>query len=399
MRRNYTAELSALAGLTLLSLAACRQPAGQQPATTGHHQVLVIDSSLTALTQPVNQQVLTSIPAIRASSGTRIISTRVNGIIGYDTRNRTSLSSRVSGRIEKLLIKYNYQPVKKGQLILELYSPDLAAAQRELLYVAANSPALLPSARQRLLLLGMTNQQVDRILRTGEILYRVPVYSNSDGYILETQAAAPAPAPAAPATGGEGMGSMGSSSPPPMASVPAASNTPLLLREGQYVNAGQSLFTIYQAGRLVAEFALPPALTPQLKKGQSFLFYTDGNPESLQSAGIGLIEPLYRNGQQFGMLRAYLDKSDYRPGQLLTGIIPVVVPNSQWLPKAAVWRSGSTAVVFRKGVNGYMPMPVQTGVEADGYLQIKTPINGWEVAANAAYLVDSESFIPVTDKQ
>ena len=94
-----------------------------------------IDSSLKHLLKPVNEQVVSNISVIKPDEGTKIFSMQVQGIITYDTREQTSISSRVSGRIERLLIKYNYQPVKKGQLIMEIYSPDLAAAQRELLFI------------------------------------------------------------------------------------------------------------------------------------------------------------------------------------------------------------------------------------------------------------------------
>ena len=90
-----------------------------------------IDSSLKHLLKPVNEQVVSNISVIKPQGGTKIFSLQVQGIITYDTREQTSISSRVSGRIERLLIKYNYQPIKKGQLIMEIYSPDLAAVHTE----------------------------------------------------------------------------------------------------------------------------------------------------------------------------------------------------------------------------------------------------------------------------
>src|SRR5690606_24751315 len=148
---------------------------------------MTIDSSIASLAKPVNTQVVSTIPAISPETGTRIFSVEVKGQITYDTRNQTSVSSRVSGRIEKLYIKYNYQPVRKGQVIMEIYSPDLAAAQRELLYIArsGNDENMLSRAKQRLSLLGMQPAQIDQVLKTGKVLYRVPVYSTASGYILE----------------------------------------------------------------------------------------------------------------------------------------------------------------------------------------------------------------------
>jgi hypothetical protein len=171
-----------------------------------------------------------------------------------------------------------------------------------------------------------------------------------------------------------------------------------MMREGQYVNAGQTIFTIYQATNLVAEFAFLPSLAPQLKKRQKLLFYPAGNKNAIQSAHIGLIEPVFRNGQNFLIGRVYLNKNSFQVGQLLTGIIPVVYTGNWWLPKKAVWRLGTKSVVFRKDNGLYSPIEIQTGIETEGFIQVITGVAGWQVASNAAYLVDSESFIKVNGK-
>lgn len=358
---------------------------------------LVIDSSIARLTKPVNAQVIATIPAITPETGARIYSSEAHGVITYDTRKQTSISSRVGGRIERLLIKYNYQPVKKGQLIMEIYSPDLAAAQRELLFVARNSPEMLSAAKQRLLLLGMQSVQVEQVLESGNILYRVPVYSNSNGYILEKSAAVQAtasPASMASSSGGDGMGDMGkvaSTGASATPAVPAA--TPVLLREGQYVSAGQSLFTIYQSDALVAEFAFVPQLAARIKKGQRLLFYPVTDNKAMQTGSIGLIEPVFRSGQNFTLARVYLGNNNFRVGELLTANIPVMYTDGWWLPKKAVWRFGSSAIVFRRENGVYRPVEITTGVEVKDMIQVTTHIAGWKVASNAAFLVDSESFI------
>lgn len=359
---------------------------------------LVIDSGVARLTRPVNAQVIASIPAISPDSGTRIYSSEVNGIVTYDTRNQTSVASRVSGRIERLLIKYNYQQVRKGQLIMEVYSPDLAAAQRELLYVANNGREMLSGAKQRLQLLGMQPTQIEQVLKTGNILYRVPVYSNSDGYISEKSASGPAQAPAAmapsSAAGGDGMSGMGSGAVAAATPSPGAPATsPVLLREGQYVNAGQSLFTIYQAQTLVAQFAFPSRLAAHIRQGQNVLFFPVNDEDAMQSGTIGLIEPVFKDGVNFTLARVYLKDNHLQIGQMLTANVPIVYTEGWWLPKKAVWRLGNKSIVFRKEKDVYVPVVVETGVEAKDMIQVSTNISDWKVASNAYYLVDSESFI------
>ncbi|MCW3464198.1 efflux RND transporter periplasmic adaptor subunit [Chitinophaga nivalis] len=418
MRNSYIVNilLILLGGIT--GLAACKagsnkhtpasEPAGKGADTVvrGAHKEQLPDSSITRLTQPVNARVIARMPVISPEGGSRIFSSVVNGVITYDTRNQTSIASRVGGRIERLLIKYNYQPVRKGQLIMEIYSPDLAAAQRELLYVAANGNQsdMLARARQRLSLLGMSGSGIDQVLKTRQIVYRIPVYSNSDGYILEKSAAAspvasPAAAPAA-AGGGDGMSGMSGGSAPAAASGSAAAapaTTPVLLREGQYVSAGQSLFTVYGATNLVAEFAFPSQLAAHIRRGQKLLFYPATDNSQMQAGNIGLIEPVFRNGQNFMLGRVYLGQHTLRPGTLINASVPVVYTTGWWLPKKAVWRLGNKTIVFKQEQDVFIPVEVTSGVEAEDWIQLTDTVSGdWKVAANAAYLVDSESFIKTT---
>lgn len=201
MRNSYIVNIMVGLSLAVLGLAACKSKPGPNKETHADHKAgqytcpmhpqvikdkpgkcpicgmdlvseaankeLVVDGSIAQLVKPVNVQVLATIPVIAPESGARIYSSEANGVITYDTRNQTSISSRIGGRIERLLVKYNYQPVKMGQLIMEVYSPDLAAAQRELIYVARNSPEMLDGAKQRLQLLGMQPGQIAQVLKTG----------------------------------------------------------------------------------------------------------------------------------------------------------------------------------------------------------------------------------------
>ncbi|MBV8251569.1 MAG: efflux RND transporter periplasmic adaptor subunit [Chitinophaga sp.] len=397
MTNNYIANIFLLAAFS-----ACTTPEAQHATA---HKEAPVDSSTAALAKPVNAQVVATIPVIKAQTGTRIVTATVNGVINYDTRNQISIASRVGGRVERLLIKYNYQPVRKGQLMMEIYAPDLAAAQRELLLVARQHPELLAAAKERLQLMGMASSQITQVLATGNILYRVPVYANGNGYILEkTAAAATTASVAAPATasGGDGMSSMGGGSAPTTLKTSASpATTPVMLREGQYVSAGQSLFTIYTAEDLVAEFSFPPTLATTVKVGQQLLFHPAGDQNNMHTVKIGLIEPVFRNGQNFTVVRVYLQGHEQRPGMLMTANIPVVYTSGWWLPKAAVWRLGNESIVFKKEKGVYVPVVVKTGAQADDQIQVNTNISDWEIAANAAYLVDSESFIKTvsTDKQ
>ena len=260
-----------------------------------------MDSALRPLLRPTNAQVISQMPTIVPETGARIVTLSAQGKVAYDTREQVSVASRVAGRIEKIGIRYNFQPVRKGQLLLEIYSPDLVAAQRELLYVnhQDDNPALREGARQKLLLLGMSAAQISDIVRTEKPVYRVPVYSPASGYIVDqSSVAAPAAAPSAAAAGGgagrgggmNGMGG-GAASTPAADTAPTVGNAPVLIREGQYLSAGQTVFTIYKASSLVADFYLDASLAREVRRGQKILYQSVAGDATLQTGTIGLVEP------------------------------------------------------------------------------------------------------------
>lgn len=362
-----------------------------------------IDSGLAHLLRPVNEAVVANAATIKAETGTRIFSMPVQGIITYDTRSQSGISSRVAGRIERLYIKYNFQPVKKGQLIMEIYSPDLAAAQRELLFVHANDPndKMLERAKQKLFLLGMNAAQVNALINTKRIQYRVPVYSNASGYILERSAQVPqSPVSTLASPGGQaddGMGMGGSTGTTAAVSTNTPSSSPLLLREGQYVAAGQSMFIIYDNKQLIAEFSFDPQLAASLTLGQKLVFRKSSEPATVYSGSIGLIQPTFRDGTNFTIARVYLKDNRFQVGQLVDANIPII-HKGFWLPQAAVVQLGNRSAIFKKEGNVFVPKAIKTGITAQGRVAIEDDISDWEVAANAAYLVDSESFIKLKDK-
>jgi multidrug efflux pump subunit AcrA (membrane-fusion protein) len=169
-------------------------------------------------------------------------------------------------------------------------------------------------------------------------------------------------------------------------------NSPLLLREGQYVNAGQSLFTIYKTGDLLAEFSIPPSLANAVKAGTSLLIQSN-DTDKVFKGKIGLIEPVLKNGEYFSLARVYLSNTDFRPGQLVKANVPVFIKEGWWVPKKAVWQSGIASIVFKKENGVFVPKNVKTEVMLDGEIQLLDDISDWEIASNAYYLVDSESFI------
>lgn len=328
----------------------------------GHH--VPVDD--TATISSLNKGIVSDINTIKAETGKKIVSVSLDGIVNYDTRKKTGISSRVGGRIEKLYVKYNFQRVNAGDKIMEIYSPELLSAQRELLMLQSTREVeMMNRAKQRLQLLGMRNQEIEQVLRSGRVLYSIPVYSNKTGYVIDNKTPDAEP----------------------------SSNMPVLIREGEYVMAGQSLFSLYEKDRLVAEFYIPSDILSNVKKGQTLLYHVPTNVEEMHEGSIGLLEPVFKNGENFSRARIYLNNDKLKVGDLLKASLPLSYTGGWWLPTASVWRQGSKAIVFRKTTEGFYPYEVALKATLKDQVLISTDISEWMIASNAAYLVDSESFL------
>ena len=100
-----------------------------------HENKSIQDVELAALLKPTNEFVVSRIPVIAMERSEEALELTVVGTVVYDTRQTGVISSRLKGRIEKLYIRYRYQPVRKGQHVMDIYSPELVTAQQNLIFL------------------------------------------------------------------------------------------------------------------------------------------------------------------------------------------------------------------------------------------------------------------------
>jgi len=115
---------------------------------------------------------------------------RAVGKVQYNESALAIINSRVEGYIEKLYVDFTGVQVKQGDHLVEIYSPDLVVAQKELL-VALDGPAnnaLTESSKLKLLRWGMTQDQVDDLVQHKKISERVTLYSPISGTVTEKMA-------------------------------------------------------------------------------------------------------------------------------------------------------------------------------------------------------------------
>ncbi|MFD2162091.1 efflux RND transporter periplasmic adaptor subunit [Paradesertivirga mongoliensis] len=366
-----------------------------------------VTAGLEDIIRPVDRIVLSNIRTVRPSEGVRTGDIQIQGIINYDTNNWNTVSSRVSGRIERLYVTYNYQYVRRGQKLMDIYSPDLASAQQELLYLRkSGDKALLEAAKTKLRVLGASNQQINTVLRTGKINYRFGVYSPYSGYVTQQRTASVAdPAMQASGTviGSEGaessMGGMGGQSAGDSPQLPKVeTNSPLQLREGQYIGQGQKIIDLINASSVFADFFASTKQLSGLKRGTPVQITSIDNPSQKALAKITLIQPYYAEGTSFPLLRTRINNAGqtWKIGQLITVKTDADSKFGTWLPRTAVLQLGSRYVAFVKNGEAFEPAYVSLLDRRGDWVDVGESISKKaEVAVNAWFMVDSESFVKV----
>lgn len=132
-------------------------------------------------------------PAIVDNLGIRIAAVQVGDLmrridtVGYVMSDETQISHAhvyVDGWIRNLQANETEQPIKKGQLLFQLYSPTLVNAQEEyLIALQSSNTNLIKASQQKLLALGVSDLQIQQLTQTRIVNQLVDVYSHHDGIV------------------------------------------------------------------------------------------------------------------------------------------------------------------------------------------------------------------------
>ena len=340
-------------------------------------------AGLTELLKPTNEFVLSSVPVTVIQKRSEQIEMEALGNIAYDTREVGSISARISGRIEKLYVRYRYQKINKGQKIMDVYSPELMTAQQNLLFLLKNdisNTSFIESAKEKLLLLGMSNQQLQQIIREGVPSLTISVYSNYSGHIHES------------VNGGNMVKEPGA-----MKDISVITEE-LSLKEGMYIQKGQSVFIVYDPSQAWAILNIYGDNQGQVSTGNSVMIVPETAPDKNFKATISFIEPFYQKESKTLTARVYFNNSSLKIpiGSQVRATVYGNAKEAWWLPKEAVLSLGLDKVVFEKVNSGFTGLKIKTGISYKDQIQVISGLTKTDsVAANAQYLMDSESFIKV----
>ena len=344
------------------------------------------DVQLEALLKPVNSFVVSTVEVTTIEQREEDIELDVVGTVAYDTRQAGAISSRVNGRIEKLYVRYKYQPVQKGQRIMDIYSPELMTAQQNLLFLLRNDPgntSLIDAAKDRLRLMGMSASQVATLVRNGSAIYSVPVYSNYSGFVTDIN---------------------NSTNTPSADNMQQAVTTSqeLVIKEGMYVQSGQAVFTVYDQSRAWVLLDIYPEQQTLVQVGNPVRIVPETSPSENFRATIDYIEPVFRTGKKTVAARVYFNNATRMLpiGSRVTANIFAKPKAARWLPKEAVLSLGRDRIVFKKEEAGFRATRITAGIEVNRHVQVLTGLQKDDiVAVNAQFLVDNEAFIKANNNE
>ncbi len=336
---------------------------------------------LKTLLKPANEFVVSTLPVTTPQQTSINIPVKAYGVIEADTRAAGSISARVSGRIEKLYLRYRFQKIEAGQKVAEIYSPELVTAQENLLFLIKNDAdniSFINAAKQKLLLLGMSANELNKIIKTQKPLYSVSVYSNYSGHVHDAQM-----------SHDTNSGEMNNDVSPMQE---------LSLKEGMYVQKGEAMFMIMNHRKAWAALQIFPEQQSLIKKGDAVKIIPETDTTKVINGTIDFIEPFFRGNSKTLTARVYFNNMNMLTiGSQVTANIYVRSKQNLWLPQSAVLSLGMNKVVFLKSDGGFLAHQITTGIQANNQIEILSRLTIKDtVAVNAQYLIDSESFIKVS---
>jgi Cu(I)/Ag(I) efflux system membrane fusion protein len=280
------------------------------------------------------------------------------GYVQFDEDTLHHVHTRVDGWIEKLATKASGDPVEKGQLLFELYSPTLVNAQQEFLAaLRSNNSVLRQASRERLTALGVTAGEIARLEKERAVRQRVRVYAEADGVIAH-----------------------------------------LGVREGIFVTPANEVMSIAELDKVWVLAEVFEREAAWVEPGQMAMVELDYLPGKMWHGTVDYVYPELDPKTRTLTVRIRFDNEDemLRPNMFARVTIngentgPVV-----HVPREAVIRGGNIdRVVVDLGEGRYRSRPVTLGIESDDRVAIRSGLEAGEaIVVSGQFLIDSESNI------
>ena len=274
----------------------------------------------------------------------------------------TLISSRYSGRVEKLYVKETGGRIKKGQALFQVYSEELQTLQQDYLLQLKQVAAfpnekiygsMREAAKNKLRLFGVSDAQIRSLDQGAKTSSLLTVFSNAAGTVTE-----------------------------------------LNIAEGQYVAEGTQVLKLEHFDQLWLEMDVYPNEIPGLTIGMKVKASINGMGENEQTLQIDFISPQLDPSTQILKVRAPIQNSgNLQAGMQATVFLPVSeISDAMSLPLDAVVRDEKGAHVWIKtSKNTFSPRMVKTGEESADQIIILSGLEAVkEVVISGTYLLSSE---------
>jgi len=287
----------------------------------------------------------------------------LTGVLNFDQTKIYTVSARIMGRIDKLYFKRVGDYVAKGAPLYEIYSEELNNAKQEYLLALQKKATLgnsiinfddvIAAAKNKLLLWGMSEQQIKNIDSKTILDTHTIFYSTASGYITE-----------------------------------------LDLQEGDYVSEGGTIVKLAGLSTLWVEAQVYATQMAQINNAK------DGIVEIPDIAGkrflgkISFTNPELNTAERINLMRLSIP-NEYnllKPGMAAYVTVKTDGINALALPLDAVLRDGKMAMVWLQTTqNKFKSVMVETGIESGNMIEIKSGIHPNDVVVTSgAYLLQSE---------
>ena len=294
---------------------------------------------------------------------------RTAGNVVVDETHLAYVQTRFSGYIQKVFADATYQYVTKGQPLFTVYSPDLAATEREYVVamenrkevarstipgVASGAASLLEAAVERLRQWQVPDKEIARLESTGKIQQELEVDSPVSGYITERHA------------------------------FPSTA-----------VQPDMRLYAIADLSTVWVNAQVFQSDLARVKVGAVAAITLDTYPGRALSGRVDFIYPDVDMATRTARVRIILNNPDntLSPGMFVRVALKISMGTQLVIPTSGVLQSGTRQMVFVNHGNGYLePREVQLGSRAgDSFIVLKGLKEGEQIVTSANFLIDSES--------
>ena len=281
---------------------------------------------------------------------------RATGTLQPDESRQVIVTSKFDGWIQRLDVDKTGDAVKRGQIMLELVSPELQLAQQEYIRQKSISPNRAEAAAQHLKTLGLSNSQISALDELKHTTPTVPVVAPADGQVVEKMAI-----------------------------------------QGARVAAGEPLYRLVDFSHVWVIAEVYEQDLSMVQVGQTAEVELDAFPGERFKGEVSFIYPTLTAATRTAKVRVELDNPD---GRLKANMFAAVQLSADMasdgilsVSDSAVLDTGKRqTVLVERGEGRYEPREVKVGRRADGYVEILEGVAKDEkVVVSANFLIDAES--------